>query len=293
MKKMVRMYFDKGATTSDLDILKMQLAQKVVYKAAQNRMVGANACIMETMSVLDIKMSLPKVKMLLPERIKEGSGARLQKMEWFDVNETMEKEQVRVEFTDEAKIRQLSGLQSKYTLEAASKGLGYSKDTDIFSTIAAASYASDAASGFWTDTSTDKAADIAASIGAMLDTADITENDIPQIGVYYPAKLWPYFATPIQIGEAQQTIRKWVESEFKMQFFGTKQLTNTCQVVLKSAMNLTHVTLENPDIQLVEPVREPGVGDIYLITQYYKTFVLPETEGDTTNKMIRTITGVV
>lgn len=289
---MVRMYYDKGVTTSDLEILRQQLALRVVYKAAQNRMVGSNACIMENQSMLDIKMTLPKVKMLLPERIKEGSGAKLQKMEWFDVNETMEKEQVRVLVTDEAKMRQNNGLQSKYTLDAASKGLAYSKDTDIFRTIAAGSYATDAASGLWTDTSTDKASDIAASIGAMLDTADITEDDIPSIGVYYPAKLWPYFATPIQIGEIQQTIRKWVESEFQMKFFGTKQLTNTCQVVLKSAMNLTHITLVNPDAPLVEPVREPGVGDLLLITQFYKTFILPENEDETTNKMIRTISGV-
>jgi hypothetical protein len=290
---MVNMYFDKGVTTSDLEILKQQLALRVVYKAAQNRMVGTNACIMENQSMLDIKMTLPKVKMLLPQRIKEGSGSNLQKMEWFNVDETMEKEQVRILVTDEAKIRQNNGMQSKYTLDAASKGLAYSKDTDIFSTIDAGSYADDAASGKWTDPTTDKATDIAVTIGEMLDTADITEDDIPSIGVYYPAKLWPYFATPIQIGEAQQTIRKWVEAEFKMQFFGTKQLTNTCQVVLKSAMNLTHVTLVNPDIQLVEPVRDPGVGDLYLITQYYKTFILPENEGDSTNKMIRTITGVV
>lgn len=289
---MPRMYFDKGVTTSDLEILKQELARKVVFKAAQNRMVGANACIMQDMSVLDVKLSLPKVKMLLPERIKEGSGAKLQKMEWFDVNETMVEEQVRVMFTDIAKIRQLDGLQSKYTLDIAAKGLAYSKDTDIFNTIAAASYASDAASGYWDDTSTDKASDIAASIGAMLDTADITEDDIPQIGVFYPAKLWPHFATPIQIGEVQQTIRKWVESEFQMKFYGTKQLTNTCQVVLKSAMNLTHVTLVNPEIPMVEPVREPGVGNLYLIRQFYKTFVLPENEGDETNKMVRTITGV-
>lgn len=289
---MTLMYFDKGVTTSDLDILKMQLAQRVVYKAAQNRMVGANACMMENMTGLDIKMSLPKVKMLMPERIKEGSGPKLQKMEWFDVNESMVEEQVRVMFTDIAKLRQLGGLQSKYTLDAAAKGLAYSKDTDIFNTIAAASSATDAASGLWNDTSTDKASDIAASIGEMLDRADITEADIPSIGIYYPAKLWPFFATPIQIGEMQQTIRRWVESEFQMKFYGTKQLTNTCQVVLKSAMNLTHVTLVNPQVQLVEPVREPGVGDVYLIRQFFKTFFLPENEGDSTNNMIRTISGV-
>jgi hypothetical protein len=289
---MTRMYYDRGVTSSDKDILKKEIMRRVVYKAANNIMTGRFACVLENFDSLDLKLSLPKVTMLTPERVKEGSRAGLQTIEWFDVNETMEKEQLKIQVTYEAKARQLSGMQSKYSLIAAARGLAWSKDTDIFTTLIAASAGTDPASGVWTDPTTDIASDLGETVGNILLNADITEEDIPNIGIYYPVQLWPRFQTPIQIGTIQQTIKNWIQAEFKMSFYPTKQLTTTVMACLKSSMNATHMTYTGPDIPLVEMENVMGVGDEYLVTQLFKTFIVPEAEGGTTNNMIRIISGV-
>jgi hypothetical protein len=290
---MVRMYFDRGVTSSDKDILKAELVRRVIYKASNNIMTGKNAVVLENLNALDIKFSLPKVTILNPETVKEGSKAGLQTIEWFDVNQTMIKKQLRVETTYEANARQLAGMQTKYSIAAAAAGFAWAKDTDIFETLTAARAGADAASGKWSDPTTDIPSDIAATVGEIIDHAEITEDDIPSIGLYYPAKLWPRFQTPVQIGAIQQTVKNWVQSEFKMTFYPTKQKTNTVLACLKSSMNATQMTYTGQDIPTIETEHIPGVGDDYIVTMLYKTFILPEEEGGSTNNMIREITGVL
>lgn len=290
---MVHMYYDEGVTTSDKDILKREIIRRIIYKQSNNNLTFKNAVILENLETLDLKLSMPKAVMLRPEKIKEGSRAGLKTLEWFDVNETMETYQLELEITDDAKARELDGMQTKYSMQAVAEGFTYEKDLDICTTLTAARAAADAASGKWNDSTTEIGIDIATTIGEMLEHAPIKEKDIPNICLFYPVKLWGFLSSPIQIGQVQQSIRSWVKQEFNINWYPTNLKTTSVLAVLRHPQCATHMTYTGKALTLVEPKRNAGVSDSYIVTQKFKTFIVPEEDGGTTNNMIREITGVL
>jgi hypothetical protein len=290
---MVKMLFtDYGETTSDREILKRDILKRVIYKKADQLMTGKDIIVIQNMDALDLKLKMPATTRLTPQRIAEGAKGRMQTIEWFDVNETMNKEQTRVMVTDEAKARQLSGMQTRYSINAAADGIAWSRDTDIYSTLVAGVAGTDAASGLWTDPATDIATDISNTIEEIFDHSTIRESDLASIRVAYPQGLYGHISKPVQVGMIQSTIKSWMTQEFKIAFVPTRQLTTSCLVTVVGEETAIQVVYSGSDIPLVEPYREPGVGDMYMVTQYFLTFIVPEASGGTTNNKIRAISGV-
>lgn len=283
-------YFE--ATTSDKGILKQELMRRLVYLRAEELMVAKRLIPLSGMDALELKMTLPKVTRLDPQTVSEGALANYQMMEWFDISKTMRKEQVRILVTDESVARTQQDIQTRYSINAAARGLAWSKDTDIFTVLAAGAAASTSASAAWTASSTDVAADIAREIGAMLTNSYLTDQDIMGLNIAYPVKLFGYLKKPIEIGQMHQSIAKYVGDEYQINFIPTRQLTTTAMVVLNSEETGLHVTYTGNAIPTAETQRLPGVGNQYILTQYFKTFVMPEAENGTTNSRIRIITGV-
>lgn len=290
----MRMYgeFDDGATTSDKNILKREILRRMVYLQAEELMVGKRAINLESMNALEMKLTLPKSTRLDPQQVAEGALARYQTMQWFDITQVMHKEQVRILVTDEAKARMQDDIQTRYSIKAAARGLAWSKDTDIFTTLAAGSAGTDPASADWKEPDTDIAGDIAVTIGTMLENTVLTDQDIKQINLFYPVKLYPFLKRPIEVGEMHRSVMGFVEDEFQLNFVYTRQLTTTALVVLKSDETALHVTYSGSAIPTAEEERIVGVGNQYVLTQYFKTFVMPEAENGTTNNRIRIISGV-
>jgi hypothetical protein len=281
-----------AVTTSDKSILKTELLRKIVYAQAEELMVGKQAINLEGMDALELKLTLPKVTRLDPEEVSEGALANYQSMEWYDVSKILRKEQVRVLITDEAKARMQSDIQMRYSIKAAARGLAWSKDTDIFTTLQAGAAHSTAASGAWTSSGTDIAADIAREIGGMLTDTVLTDQDIKEINIFYPVKLYGYLKKPIAIGEMHQSISRYIQEEYQINFIYTRQLDTKAMMVLKSAETGLHITYTGSAIPTAEEERIVGVGNQTVLTQYFKTFVMPEEENGTTNERIRLITGV-
>ena len=290
----MKQYYDdgyNGVITSD-DEAKKELLREIIYLKAEELMVWKNAVVMQGMDGLELKLMLPKTKRIDPQKIAEGARARYRKVDWFNINEVMEKESVELMITDEANARGLDNVQMRYSMIAAARGLAWSKDTDIKNTIVNGKGGTAAASGLWTDPTTDIASDVADCIGAIIDNSELNEYTLGQLQIYYPAGLFAHFNKPIQIGEIKDTIKDYLGRQHSMSFNPTKQISQNAYIVAPGEETASHIYYTGSDIKLVESEREMGVGERYLITQLFKTFIMPEEENGTTNSRIREITGV-
>jgi len=287
------MMFDStGATASDREILKREILKRIIYTKADQLMTGAAMCVIQPMDSLDLKIKMPSTRRIDPVKVAEGAKGRTSLVEWFDVNQTMAKEQTRVMTTDESKVRQLSGMQTRYSINAAADGFAWARDTEIFSTLAAGAGGTDAASGLWSDPTTDLATDISDTLEEIFDNTTIREQDLGMVRIAYPQGLYGHVSKPIQVGMIQDTVKSWMQKEFKIVFVPTRQLTTTAIVEVVGEETMVQIVYSGNEMQMVEPYREPGVGDMYMITQMYKTFIVPESDGGTTNNKIRVISGV-
>ncbi|MCK9326304.1 MAG: hypothetical protein M0P69_12500 [Bacteroidales bacterium] len=290
----MKQYFDdgyNGVITSD-DEAKKELLREIVYLKAEELMVWKDAVVMQGMDGLELKLMLPKTKRIDPQKIAEGARARYRKVDWFTINEVMEKESVELMITDEANARGLDSVQMRYSLVAAARGLAWSKDSDIKTTIVAGKGGTAAASGLWTDPTTDIASDVADCIGLIIDNSELNEHTLGQMQIYYPAGLFAHLNKPVQIGEIKDTIKDYLGKQYDMAFRATKQITTSAYIVVPGEETASHIFYTGKDIKLAESEREMGVGERYLITQLFKTFVMPEVENGITNSKIREITAV-
>lgn len=282
------------ATTSDKGIIKPDLIKEIVFLRAEELMEGSRAVPISPMNALELKLQMPKLTRFDPEEVAEGALSAYQMLEWFTSTNTMKKEQTRVLVTDEAKARQQEDIQTRTSIELAARGLAWSRDTDIFTTLGTGAATSVAATGYWdTVDSADVLTDVANAIQYILTNSYMTEKDMSNLKVFYPLGLTGHLARPLGEGYFPgTTVKRFVQDEYNVEFVGTRQLTTTALLVVSGEETARHIVYSGSDIPSVEYQRLPLQGDVYGIQQYYKTFIMPEEEDGTTNKGIYKITGV-
>ncbi len=283
-------YFD--ATVSDKAILKKDILRDLVYLKAEELLVGKNAMVMMPVDALDVKFDIPTATRFTPQEVDEGAVADYQKLKFFQVYANLAKYQTRVLITDESKARQIANSQVQMSLDAAARGLAYQIDYNMFSALSTGAGNTVAAGSVWTGGTADPATDIANAMGEIMDTTTLTDNDFSNMYIFYPAKLFGHLAKPIQVGEIQQTLRNWAQKEYNINIMPTRMLSTTALCVVKSMETAIHMTYSGNAIPTAEEERYAGVGDMYLITQYFADKVIPYESGQTTSKRICSITSV-
>jgi len=284
-------YFE--ATTSDKDILKKEILRQLIEVRAEELMIGKELVPIDTMDALELKMTLPKVTRFDPEEIAEGALSGYQMMEWFDTTQVMKKEQTRIKITDEAKARMQADIQTRKSIEAAARGLAWSRDTDIFTTIASGYVGTASAGAYWTSADADPASDIAAGIDNILTNLYLTDSDLQNMKLAVPIGLWGYMNRPVTIGTMDKVFwSNYLEQMYKLKILYTRQLTTTSYLVINSPETACHIIYGGSSIPTSESGRILGVGEEYVFTHYFKTFIMPEAENGTTNHRIYRITGV-
>lgn len=283
-------YFE--VTTTDKSILKADIIRQIVDRKAETMMTGKNAVMMEDMESLDIKFNVPTAIYFEPEEVAEGAGGPKSVLKWFDVAASLKKYENGFVITHEVKARQMQGKQVAMAVDRCARGQAFKMDKEIFTTLAAASADNTAATAVWNHASSAKPADdIATTVGKILDTTTITDEDISNVNVFYPAKLWGHLAKPVEVNNIQKTIRSFVNDEFKVNLFPTRQLTTTALVVLKSMETAQTMTYTGSAVPRAF-FKTDNVGDDYTFHRYFRTVVIPDVENGTTNARIQTITGV-
>lgn len=284
-------YFE--ATTSDKNILKKEILRQLIEVRAEELMIGKELVPIETMDALELKMTLPKVTRFDPEQIAEGAAAGYQMLEWFDTTQVMKKEQTRIKVTDEAKARMQADIQVRKSIEAAARGLAWSRDTDIFTTLAGGYSGTAAAADYWTSPDSDPAGDIAAGIDSILTNLYLTDSDLQNMKLAVPIGLWGYMNRPVTIGTMDKVFwSNYLEQMYKLKILYTRQLTTTAYLVINSPETASHIVYGGSAIPTSESGRLIGVGEEFVFTHYFKTFIMPEAENGTTNHRIYRITGV-
>lgn len=290
----MRKYFE--ATTSDKNIIKPELIKELVYLQAETIMTGKEALPLRSMDGLELKMAMPKITSFTPEEIAEGALSSYDMLEWFTTTNVMKKYQTRVMITDEAKARQQGDIQLRTSIEAAANGFALARDADIFTTIAAGAGNSATAGAHWhtmPTTSWSIQNDVASALDTMLASSYMTESDLKSINCFYPIGLFGWLAKPLGEGYMPgMTVRKYIEDQYMIRFIPTRKLTTTALLVVNSPQTAQHISYSGSDIPTSEFQRLPGVGDQFILTYYYKTFVMPEAENGTTNTRIFKITGI-
>lgn len=284
-------YFE--ATTSDKNILKKEILRNLIEVRAEELMIGKELIPVETMDALELKMTLPKVTRFDPEDIAEGGAAGYQMLEWFDTTQVMKKQQTRIKITDEAKARMQADIQTRKSIEAAARGLAWARDTDIFTTLASGYAHTAAAANYWTGADADIASDVSAALDTLLTGTYLTDADLQNMRMAVPMGLWGYLNKPVTLGTMDKMFwSEYIQNKYNLKIVYTRQLSTDAYIVVNSPETASHIVYGGASIPTSESGRILGVGEEYVFTHYFKTFIMPEAENGTTNHRIYKISGI-
>lgn len=251
------------------------------------------AVVMPTTS-LDIRFDIPDTTQFTPDKIGEGAKGSLKKMDTFPITGSLDKFNNTFTITHEVVARGTADSQTQMSLSAASKGLAFQRDSDMFATFQTGIGATVTAPDTWDDVDglADPASDIANAIGSILDNTYLLEDETNSISIFVPAVMYPHLAKPMDIFGVQQTIQKWAEDQYKVDFNFTRQLTTNALVMVKSEETAIHLDYVGNDVPL-SWVTEDEVGITYSMSNYFKTIIMEDTEGSGTTSNIVEIENIV
>lgn len=280
------------ATTDD--VIRRNIIKEVIYKEANLLAVGTKVMPTRQLSELDIKMNYPE-DMAADYPVPEGApGIRAEAPVWVEYDLSLPKGRTRWVITDEAKMRQLSNYQMEFTRRKASEALAIKKDAEILDVInTGAGQTVTVAGGYeWDAASAAPEDDIIDAISAILDNSNINETQIKGMDILVPTAVFGQLMKLQEIRNIKQSIMDFFEGGYKMKFHPTRYYTDNAYVTVNSPQTCVHFELSTNKIPLVEQDRIKGVGDEYIITQYFKTKVVPESSSQTTSNRICKIANV-
>ena len=294
--KKIRIELAEGFTTSDSNILEQEIIRKAIYDLTEQNLVGKAGVVMNSVNAIELRLDLPKDPNLRfdAKRSSEMGRKGRQRLEWYSIYDVLDKYQVEIMISDETKVKQLAGLQTRLSIEAAARGMAYQIDTHIFDALIAGAGDNAVATDEWDTTSADVSGDIANAIKKIKQNAVPTAYELANIVVFYPFEIEGYLKKLIEIENMHRSVLGYMQQMWPgMQFLPTDKLTDDALVVVKGMGTAQHYTYTGMDVPTVEEKREFGEGDLRLITEYFKTVIVPEEEGGSTNNKIFKITNVV
>lgn len=281
-----------GVTVSDPELRKMSALQQAIFRRAEELLVGKNAVPIQRIKNLDIRLAIPKAAYIEAKKAAEGATVDYETLEWFHANFSMEKYQCRIRVTDEAVARNTLANQLRLGIDAAAKGLQIAKDKEIFNSLVSGAGQSVAAAAAWNSDTAKPEDDIAEAIQKITDNTVITDADLKNMNLFVPAGLMGFLKKRVEIANMQVPMEQALREEFGIGIFYTRHLSDVALLVVKSNETAIHFEYAGADVKTTEQTRVPGVGTDYIITQYFKTVVIPDEEGKTTSSRICKITGV-
>jgi len=283
-----------GITSDSQDTSLAAIIKQIVYLKADAMLVFKDAIEMQGLPNLDYNVVLPESWYLQADEASEGARVDIKNLRFSEVKGSMRKYQVPIFLTDEITVRQIENSQMQLSLDGAAQGLALKKDQEIRDALYAGANQTQAAVDTWGANGADPATDIANAIGKILSNTTLSDNEINQINFFYPAKLFGHTAKPLQIGDVQESLRSWVKREYSIGLYPTRQLDalNTGIATVKTPRMGIHFTHDGSKIPGAEQFRETGVGNGWLVSQYFKTVVFPFASGETKSNYICKVTGI-
>lgn len=288
---MTKYNFSNGYNISDTDAMRAMLTTEIVYNLADTLFVGGLLMPSSTTPNLLYKLATPTTNQFEMQEIVEGGKADLSDFQWYGKYIELKKNQVRYIIDDEIKAVEQGAEQETLNAQYSAQALAYKKDRQIMTAALAGVGDTVAASGYWDAAASQPQDDILKAIAKIVNNTVITDADLKNMVLLYPARVFGQLSKPIQIGEIQQSVEDFIGKKgLKIAF--TRALTTSAIVGINTPRMGRHMVHDGSKIPGAETWREVGVGQGFLVTQYFNTAIIPYASGQSTSKYLVSITGV-
>ena len=285
--------FSAGQSSSVGNQMNADVMRYLINLKSETMLRGDKGTIIMPTGSLDIRFDVPNTTSFTPDKIVEGSKGSLKKLDTFAITGSLDKYANVFQITHETIARGIADAQTQMSMNAAAKGLAIQRDTNIFTALNAGVGSTAAAPDTWDDPNglADPATDIANAIGSILENTYMTEDESNSLSVFIPAGMFPHLGKPMDINGTIQTVQRWAEDQYKVNFIYTRALDTNALVVVKSQETAIHLDYNGSAVPM-SYVTEDSVGTTYEMMNYFKTIIMADADGGTTTKNIYSITDV-
>lgn len=309
--------YNLGVQTSDMsDLIKPGALSisELVDLVSYNQMEFLDAVNIETTNTLDVHKYFRDKKQGGVFRINEQAHSPYLRQTTFDKVMHLKKYRAGVELDDESLIRMDQSVQLKNSIELAGSEFAEQRDNEILESLLTAVADTNAvkvtATAKWDTANCDISGDLGRLLDALFTTDDvrIKEQEINNIVVYYPLKLYSqirepakFFATSSGSPAASRiqvntTDLDWARNTYGITWVGSHRLNYVGKAlcIIKSPYTADHYSYNGGAIPAVNQGYDPFGGLQYWInTRYFGTMVYPNSyEVRNTNYRIMAVSTV-
>jgi hypothetical protein len=293
-KSLKEILLANGSGTSDVAV-KRELVKRILYKVTDLLATGTKLIPVNSYDVLDIKTTFPDEGIVAEHPIPEGSTSNETVLGWTDYGYSLEKGQARFTLTDESVIRGIDQQQSRRSFQRGAESMAKKKDENIISKLYAGAGQSQTIANPWDTAGGTAAVDINGAWGKLLANSNISDPEMTRVWIVAPAIGFAKLNELQEINNLNQTLKDWLEGSFGFHIVGTRStsLGKNALMLVNSEETGEHGYLRNAKTPLSESERVLGVGEKYVITQYFNTKVTPESDSVATNDRIVKMDSVI
>lgn len=296
---------DVGDHTRD-EVLKQDLIREIIYSQSGAMSVGTELVPTRQMDQKAVEWTYPG-STTAEYPVAPDTLADRQRFSWKEFKMRLKRGQTRYFISDDAKLSGMADEQANRAASEASRALAMRKDENILGTLAQGAYTENdtAASAYWNDpTAADSDDTMIDDLWEMweqiLVNTPLETASTGSLRVVLPVRVYTQLNRLKLINNIQQRTEDYLSQTFDFDFLPTKiyqhedsqlmdeygvDLENTAMMVMTGENTAVHGELSASaasaaGVPLTEgPNREFGLGEDYLITQWFNTGIMEHETG--------------
>lgn len=297
---------DVGDHTRD-EVLKQDLIREIIYANAGAMSVGTELIPTRQMTSKSIQFEYPG-STTAEYPVAPDTLADRQRFTWKEFKMRLQRAQTRYFISDDAKLSGMADIQAQRAATEASRALAMRKDENILGTLLGGAYDENEsdASGHWNTPGTggidedELIDDLWAMWEEILVNTPLETAETGTLAVVLPVRVYTQLNRLKLINNIQQRTEDYLSQTFNFQFYPTKlhmhednqleeqydvSTEDTALMVMTGENTAVHGELSEQfassvGVPLTEgPNREFGLGEDYLITQWYNTGIMEHETG--------------
>lgn len=308
-----------GDHTRD-EVLKPEIVREIIYAQSGTLSVGTEIIPTRQMSQKEIRYDYPG-STTAEYPVAPDTLADRQRFSWKSFGMELQRGQTRYFISDDAKLSGMADTQAQRAATEASRALARRKDENILGTLVNGAYSENDfgnASEAWnlgTDSSVNTMIDDLWKMweGILVNSPTDT-MDVLNMSVVLPDEVYTQLRRTKVINNIQQRVDNYLDQAFNFNFYPVNigrhsdsqmqdqygvNMLDTCLMVLEGEDTAIHGELSpsaasSAGVPLTEgPNREFGMGEDYLITQWFNTGIMEhETASEGETPRVAVTTGV-
>lgn len=290
---------DVGDHTRD-EVLKPEIVREIIYAQSGVMSVGTELVPTRQMNQKEISWAYPG-STTAEYPVAPDTLADRQRFSWNEFSMDLKRGQTRYFISDDAKLSGMADTQAQRAASEASRALARRKDENILGTLSDAAYSENnmAASEAWnngTDSSMNTMIDELWEMWeGILENTPVSDMSADTMAVVLPATVYTQLNRTKIVNNIQQRVEDYLNATFNFEFYPNKigyhaddqlydqygvNMQDTALMVMTGEDTAIHGELSSSaassaGVPLTEgPNREFGLGEDYLITQWFNTGIM-------------------